>query len=206
MRKSEMGMTSRVVVRVYCDEAGAFHERRGRTQFGPFRRNADGEWAESRRSGTRAIRAADRRPPDPATDPETGEVDASRLPKPKFTGRKPRLSDINPGLRPHVTRYVRRDGQPVAEHEEARVAEAVRRGTWTTALRGRVPADPADMEASQQFAFRCGCGLKRTMQTVDAAEILDSMIAKGLHVIGLSELIRVHEELIRERQKRARRR
>jgi hypothetical protein len=183
-----------VLVRVSCRESGAFHERKGSTQFGPFRRPSDGEWYELRSHGAQARRAAERRGPDPAFNSETGTY-AEGGPTRAQPGRKARLSDITPGLRPRVTRFVRQDGQPVSERDEARVEEAMRWGTRTTA-RGRLPADPADMEACRQFVFRCGCGLSRTMKVADVVEIFDQLAAAGVHDIELKHLIREHERRV----------
>jgi len=181
-----------VVVRVRCSEAGGFHDRKGSTEFGPFRRGSDGEWRELFRYGTRARRAAERRPTDPATNPETGEVDVSRLREVPRPGRNARPTDLNPGLRSRATRFVRANGELVSEQDESRVDEALRYGTRTTSA-GRTPAAAQDSEASHQLAFKCGCGLSRTLRAEDAANIFDRLAAAGENAISLLGLIRLHE-------------
>ena len=180
-----------VLVWVRCGESGAYHERRGVTRFGPFRRADVGDWREWHSYGTRARLAAERRPPDSATDPETGAVDLSRLPMPG-PGRNARPSDLNPGLRPRATRFVRRDGRLVSEQDEGRVEEAVRRGTRTSSA-GRFPADAIDAEASEQLTLKCGCGLSRTMKADDAAKLFDRLVAAGEREISLRGLIYLHQ-------------
>ncbi len=187
----------RVLVRVWCGEPGAFHDRRGRTQFGPFQPYLRGEWIEVRRYGTRARRADEQRPPDPAMDPETGAFPESGPTKPQ-PGRNARPSDMDLGLRPWATRFVRQDGQRVSDRDEARVDYATRTGYRPT-RDGREPAAPEDAAACRQFTFRCGCGLNRTIRADHAGELFDRLVAAGQHGIPLRELIRQHQRLTADR-------
>jgi len=169
-------------VTVVCDDAGAYHEKRGTTTVATFTHDG-GRWAED----AGRSRATERRLQkwwDSLTENERESIangDPNR-PRSQF-GEAP---DV--GRRPPAVTYLRGETPAVDSYDRAAIMFAIHGGTSASSRGGT--AEPADLAGREQVEISCGCGLSRRARAEQLWPILTTLTRHGITRVTLRALIR----------------